>query len=553
MPYRLPFVVTLLVVAMIAARAIAADPGTSVNGCVQCHAEEQRGFNKSHAFAAHNCAACHAGNPASSTEDAAHDGLIAFPGDLATAGRACGSCHANRVSGVAGNLMQTGHGIVQKTRAVLDGSPADDTPANFQSLGHGVADSMLRKQCASCHLGQPKRTHVLDPTRDRGGGCLACHINDHPADAHPALTSRVEDGRCFGCHSRSGRISLSYAGFAEIPSPENAGERPALRLADGRAVERLPADVHYLAGMSCIDCHTSVGLMADADGASHQREAVDIACDDCHGNRNPRAALEDWPQELAAMKKHLPFDAGAASRFLTTRKHGTPLWHIELREDGAWLHTKNTGRVLHIPEPSPVQHAGDDAHERLACTACHSQWAPQCHGCHMEYDPGGQQWDHIERAVTPGRWSDRFWHADNGLPALGVNDRGRVEVFVPGMIMTVAHPAWQEAKFLRRFAPLSPHTSGKSRSCASCHRSSKALGLGEGRVVSDGNGLSFSPRHELLQDGLPADAWTNGDNCRGGSAPVAGQRPFNPTEMKRILGAELPAEDQPNAEDGSGG
>ena len=206
MPCRSPIVVVLLIVAMPSGHAIDGDPSGSVNGCVQCHAGEQRGFNTAHAFLAGNCAACHAGNPASSTEDAAHEGLIAFPGDLATVERACGGCHANRVSGVAGNLMQTGHGIVLKTRAVLDYSPDDDRRANFQSLGHSVADSMLRKQCASCHLGQPKSAHALDPTRDRGGGCLACHVNAYPDDAHPALTSRVEDGRCFGCHSRSGRI-----------------------------------------------------------------------------------------------------------------------------------------------------------------------------------------------------------------------------------------------------------------------------------------------------------------------------------------------------------
>ena len=468
----------------------------------------------------------------------AHEDLIVFPGDLANAARACGTCHAGRVEGVAGNLMHTGHGIVWKTRAVIDGAAAGG-PANFQSLGESVADSMLRKQCASCHLGQPKSAHALDPTRDRGGGCLACHVNAYPDDAHPALTSRVEDGRCFGCHSRSGRISLSYAGLAEVPPPEDPDERPALRLADGRALERLPADVHYRAGMSCIDCHTSVGLMADAGDARHQREAVDIECDDCHGNENPRLAMSDWPRELAGMKKHVPFVADARTRFLTTERHGTPLWHVELRDDGAWLHTKNTDRVLRIPDPSPAQHAADSAHERLNCTACHSQWAPQCHGCHMEYDPGGEQWDHIDRAVTPGRWSDRFWHADNGLPALGINDRGRIEVFVPGMIMTVAHPAWEQTKFLRRFAPLSPHTTGRSRSCASCHRSSKALGLGEGSVVSEDGGLSFSPRHELLQDGLPADAWTNADNSPGGEAPIAGQRPFNPAEMMRILGAGI--------------
>ena len=539
---RLPLLLALFIVTLPSARADAGDPATGVNGCIQCHAAEQSGFIAAHAFAPADCVACHAGDPASSTEDGAHAGLIAFPGNLATADRACGGCHANRVAGVMGNLMQTGHGIVHKTRAVLDDAAGAGDPADFQSLRHSVADSMLRKQCASCHLGQPKRRHALDVTHDRGGGCLACHINDYPDDAHPVLTTQVEDGRCFGCHSRSGRISLSYAGLAETVPPADPGERPELRLADGRPVERLSADVHYLAGMSCIDCHTSVGLMADAGEANHQREAVDIACTDCHGGGGSRITMQDWPPELSGMKKHVPFAASATTLFLATEKHGTPIWNVELRDDGAWLHTKNTGRVLRIPEPAPRQHGRDPSHERLTCAACHSQWAPQCYGCHMDFDPDGEQWDHIDKAVTPGRWTDRFWHAENGLPALGVNEWNEVEPFVPGMIMTVAHPAWDTAKFVRRFAPLSPHTTGASRSCESCHRSSRALGLGTGDIAGDGHGVSFSPRHDLLQDGLPADAWTNTDNSRGGSTPMPGQRPFNPAEMQRILDADIDAD-----------
>jgi hypothetical protein len=92
------------------------------------------------------------------------------------------------------------------------------------------------------------------------------------------------------------------------------------------------------------------------------------------------------------------------------------------------------------------------------------------------------------------------------------------------MIMTVDHPARDAATFVRQFAPLSPHTTGASRSCESCHRSGKTLGLGDG---------------DALQDGLPADAWTNRDNSLGGQAPLPGQRPFTPAEMRSILEADL--------------
>jgi hypothetical protein len=439
--------------------------------------------------------------------------------------------------------MHTGHGVVRTTRSVVDHDTAHDGPANFQSLGDSVADSMLRKQCASCHIGQPKTSHSLDVTFDRGGGCIACHINSYPEQGHPELTTRVEDGRCFGCHSRSGRISLSYTGLAEADPPDDSAAAGALMLADRRPVERLAPDVHYLAGMSCIDCHTSVGLMGDAGDAGQQRQAVDIECTDCHGNRNPTIDSGHWPAELTSMRKHLRFDADKATRFLTTENRGTPLWHIQLQDNAALLHAKNTGRQLLVPTPNPNRIGHDPQHERLTCAACHSQWAPQCFGCHMHYDADGEQWDHVERTQTAGRWSDRRWGVSNTLPVLGVNDRGEIEAFVPGMIMTVDHPSFEKTKFVRRFAPLSPHTVGTARSCASCHRSGTALGLGQGELIRDDRGVSYRPDQKLLPDGLPADAWTSIDSSPGNQATAAGPRPLGRDEIMKILEADLSADE----------
>lgn len=462
----------LLAIASMSACAPDDTPSTA-NACVSCHENQRSGFSAAHAFATDACTVCHGGDATSRDEAAAHAGLIAFPGNMANAERACGSCHADRVASVSGSLMNTGRGMVHTTRQAIDGPDAHHGDGTLATLGHSVADSMLRKQCASCHLGHPKTVHAVSATNSRGGGCLACHIAEHPEDAHPALTADVSDARCFGCHSRSGRISLSYVGLAEADEAE-------LRLADGRTVERLSPDAHYLAGMRCTDCHDADDVMGHAGSAIHQREAVSAACTDCH-------------------------------------------------------------------EP----HEHDDVHERLTCSACHSQWAPQCFGCHMEYDESGEQWDHIEQKTTAGSWSDRRWDVRNTLPALGVNADGRIEAFVPGMIMTVAHPSWDAERFVRMFAPLSPHTTGKSRSCESCHRSSAALGLGQGEISLQAGELRFKSSRELLDDGLPADAWTNVDNTRGGRAPFPGQRPFNADEMKRILGADLQQDSAPAGGRGS--
>lgn len=443
------------------------------NGCAACHEQQRSGFSAGHAFAAADCTLCHAGDAGATEEAKAHDGLIAFPGNLGNAERACGACHADRVASVRDSLMHTARGMVHTTRTLIDGDPGPEHTQNLQSLGHTVADSMLRKQCASCHLGQEKTAHRVDVTRGRGGGCLACHIAAYPVEAHPALSADVSDARCFGCHSRSGRISLSYAGLAEV-------DHPGLRLADGRTIERMPADVHYLAGMRCTACHTADDVMGAAGEAVHQRDAVSAACTDCH-------------------------------------------------------------------EP----HREDARHARLTCAACHSQWAPQCFGCHMEYDEHGEQWDHVERRVTSGRWSDERWDVRNTLPPLGVNADGRIEAFVPGMIMSIAHPAWDADKFVRVFAPLSPHTTGKSRSCASCHRSSEALGLGRGRLHLEDGKLGFVPAGERLHDGLPADAWTDIGNTLGGRTPIPGQRPLNEREMKRVFSAEIQQDSAPGGGSGS--
>ena len=451
-----------LLFSLVIAACSASDPPALVdNTCIDCHAVHSSGFVEGHAFAEENCTICHAGVATAADEASAHAGLIAFPGDIANAEAACGNCHADRVASVTGSLMNTGRGIVHTTRLVIDGHADHAGDGTLATLGDTVADSMLRKQCASCHLGHPKTVHAVNETTSRGGGCLACHIAEHPQEGHPALTSEVSDARCFGCHSRSGRISLSYAGLAEVDESD-------LRLADGRTVARMPGDVHHAAGMRCKDCHNADDVMGHAGSAIHQREAVAANCTDCH----------------------------------------------ETHED-------------------------DPDHARLTCATCHSQWAPQCFGCHMEFDEDAEQWDHIEQMATPGRWSDRRWDVRNTLPALGVNADGRIDVFVPGMIMTVAHPSWDQERFVRLFAPLSPHTTGPSRSCESCHRSSEALGLGAGILTAEHGALQFTPAGKLLEDGLPADAWTDIGNTLGARTSRPGARPLTKQEKERVFGVVL--------------
>lgn len=537
----------LLLAACVCLPAPAADPLPIGDGeeCVACHASKTSGFSPAHAFGGARCALCHKGNPRTRDQADAHAGLIAFPGNPENAREICGPCHAQQVDAVQNGFMHTGKGIVQLTRRVLGEDPGEHRSATLGGLGSSPADSLLRKLCAGCHLGQAKKTRHLDSSR-RGGGCLACHIESYPPNGHPMLTVDIDDARCFGCHSRSARAALNYRGLAEVEEREwQLPNASALsRLQDGRLVRKKAQDVHHAAGMGCTDCHTGPGLMASAVGLEHARDAVDIECNDCHHNRGRRVRLRDWPERHAWYRSRIPFPADDTQPFLVTRRGGTPLWHIELRGDDLFLHTKTTGRALRIPPYRDDSHEPASAHARLTCSACHSQWAPQCYGCHVQFVPNGRQWDHQSGKVTPGRWRESRWSVRNDLPPLGVRYDGQIAPFVPGMIMTVETGNSDEPLFRRLFASIEPHTSGRARTCAECHESSVALGLGRGTLASDGEHWRFVAEEAPLIDGLPSDAWTDLTGTVSGQALREGGRPLNPTEMRRILDATRDKEPQ---------
>ena len=508
-------------------------------GCLACHSQKVRGFVPGHSFGPDRCESCHRGDPGATSQAEAHSGLVVFPGDLATADSTCGACHAEQVRSVRSGPMATGRQMVSVTRFAFGerASPSEGHDG-LDALGHTPADSLLRKLCASCHLGQEKEAHEHDVVADRGGGCAACHVNSYPSSDHPALTRRVEDGRCFGCHSRSSRIALSYAGLAEVLPGGTQKASQLARLGDGRLLRRLPADIHHRAGMACIDCHTGPGLMGGVESSDPGGTSVDIGCEDCHANPNSRIARARLPAALTP--ETLPFEGVPDQPFLTTAQ-GTPLWHLEVRPQGSLLHLKTRPGVLPIPALDPEHHPDAD-HERLACTACHSTWAPQCNGCHLSFDSEARQWDHLAQGFSRGRWMERRWGFRQHAPTLGVDGRGRIVPFVPGMILRLEHPDWETARFRRLFAPLAPHTTGAARSCTSCHASPPALGLGSGKLSREGGEWAFDPQGPPLEDGLPADAWTALDGGASGSATREGARALSRAEILRILEAPTGAE-----------
>lgn len=189
--------------------------------------------------------------------------------------------------------------------------------------------------------------------------------------------------------------------------------------ADGR--DDTPPDVHYEAGMGCIDCHGSYDLhggdVAAAEDTIHSRmeQSVAIRCETCHGaadayaNVQPGADYADVPRDLAVdaqgnQLKHVYRDTNG-DFWLRSRLTGD-LHYVPQTLDTVFDNGKNNP-ISGLPVYSPMASYAmgrDDGNPatgigprqasgglsgfthatNVSCTACHASWTNSCVGCHLE-------------------------------------------------------------------------------------------------------------------------------------------------------------------------
>lgn len=532
-------VADLVVLVLLLATAGCNSPSGSHIGpgqCQTCHVGE-KGFSPFHAVEVIGCASCHLGNPEATTLEDGHNGMIVVPGNLDTAAQTCGAsgCHPEWVERVQGSLMATGRGIVAVDRWAFGESESPDGHEGFADLGQSPADTHLRQLCMSCHLGTPKTEPGPLTELSRGGGCLACHLSYPDTTNHAQLTMDVPDSRCEGCHSRSGRISLNAAGWHETTRSTAEAEAGMRVLADGRVLSRQPADVHHVAGMACVDCHTAYEVMGDGNLYTHQEQATEVSCITCH-EALPDVPWSDIPsadQKLVLMRTGIPTGKRQYARSEISGRAITNVFSDSTLR--VFLQSRLGTEVREILRPPAT--CALEQHERVSCQSCHSSWVPQCLGCHTQQ-------------TEDGEWVELIDEFRADPPILGVrtfrDPDGRIEPFTPGMIMTLAvdpvpaHSSPSEwtgkGVFKRLYAPAVPHTTARSgRTCMSCHLDPLALGFGRGTLkLTDEGAWTFSPQFADLKDGLPADAWIEFPSGPGESTR-SDARPLNPLELDRIM------------------
>lgn len=530
--------------------------------CISCHTQVT-GMGEVHS--AIGCATCHFGNSNATGLEEAHEGMVTIPGNASNMEKACGICHSEAVSNIQASMMSTNNGIVAVNKYIFGELETPDGFEHMSDIGFSAADEHLRNLCSRCHLGYEKEHAGPVDELTRGGGCNACHLN-YSSDGkrahlsylkdnrnlpqiHPSLDLNISNNHCFGCHSRSGRISTNYEGYHEtlLNKDEMKGVEGCRTLQDDRVFKYISEDVHHTKGLLCIDCHTYADVMGDGKQYAHEEDAVKISCEDCHEEEKNTMHKD----ELDAINKRIYKSRNYSHpNMLVTEIDNVPLLNTLIREDGKAILIGKKDNKEHVLSNLSSSCSREFGHQDLSCASCHNAWAPQCIGCHVDFDKEAEGYDLLTRKYKQGSWIEYAGEFLVGPPTMAVSEKDgyrEIQSAIPGMIFTLDQSGFEgksasDTTFHRLFAPASPHTTSVvGRDCKSCHNNPVALGYGRGKmefiVDTEKPHWTFEPAYaNLPQDGLPSDAWIGFLKEAGPkSSTRLTFRAFSVIEQQRVL------------------
>ncbi len=435
----------------------------------------------------------------------------------------------------------------------------------------GVSGSQRRGDfrgtgCSSCHVPYSLEGFYEgnDPTIDKdepGHPLTHQMVGTRKSQViHNGVTwSGINTETCRSCHNRGKRVGSSYTGLMEFPygSPFTAegGKQPSLH---GKQYTEIEDDLHHQAqsragnpqsGLLCQDCHTSIEMHGDGNIPGTTLAQVEIECSDCHGTPSQypwELALgygEEFGNKLSKKPRGLAQTVPDFMRLATVypvedgyllSARGNPLGNVVKQGDQVILHSAG-GSDFEVPVLKKINRddtwktatarvakmAVSKHMETMECYACHSNWAPQCYGCHVtvDYSKGKTDGDWVANVsavgsngltpdaqlgtkglTSPGKVSESRSYLRWETPILGINGEGRVTPLMPGcqVITTVIdkdgntvvqNKIWDSPEGPGiDHSPVQPHTAGRvSRSCESCHANPKTLGYGieDGKFMDD--------------------------------------------------------------------
>ena len=404
--------------------------------------------NLFHEQVAFTCGNCHLGSAGANNRY----------GDFRSSG--CTACHMRYA--LDGRDNSTDPNINKLEPANVDNIQAPERPHVDRHLIKSVSRTLQTGEtvpgiddytCAGCHQGSNRTVMQfwgirLDQNQD-------LFFNNQYPTAPVSYTNTANDTRLFdpvvNNNTFNGRNARQY-----ILTEDYDG--------DGR--DDTPPDVHYAAGMGCIDCHGSHdlhgGSVTDPNNEriySRQEQSVAIQCEDCHGT------VENYATTAVGA------DYNGALTDLVTDREGNLLRHVRRASTGEYyLTSRLTGNVHYVPQirdvvvPSTKTNPltgevifnekasyamgtdnGDSSDggigpkqtgipsngfshmDNMSCVSCHASWTNNCIGCHLkgEYDNG--QFSNItgERIIFNEANADFVYQSPVPFQ-LGVDTHGKI-------------------------------------------------------------------------------------------------------------------------------
>lgn len=298
--------------------------------CTTCHS---LAHDTNHSM---KCTECHRGIEDSEEKERAHQGLVSSPAHPDRMAQNCGKCHEPIVSQItfsqhfalnnSVNLMRQAFGAEDQLDSFID-TPIVTEPANTVEL----VDNLLRQRCFKCH---PFDSGQKYPNTVHGQGCAACHFDKLTGnDEKHHLFSSPNDERCLSCHYGNyvgadyyGRFEHDFNHEYRTPYTTRAEHfRPY-----GVEYRELSRDIHQIAGLLCIDCHSGNELMMGAEP---------VQCSFCH---DPEKLEEKLPDRV-------------------------------LRDGDSFTFTSQSGAKHNLPILQHSAHYNEI--EKISCQGCHAQWS----------------------------------------------------------------------------------------------------------------------------------------------------------------------------------
>jgi len=435
-----------------------------------------------------------------------------------------------------------------------------------------IADDLLRRSCSQCHIDSAPPKNEF-----RSQGCAACHFQysedglykgkdptiSTSEPGHPSfhkMRSTTPTKTCLTCHKRF----VLQLGSEKKNNIALGPDLPGFGI--------VKPDVHFAAGFDCIDCHTQFDIMGDNNLYSRQHQAVEVRCETCHGDGvSPptMAKITTKEDRVIRLSKHYPGWSNNVGDQMALSGKNRKMANVKAQKKKIVTIGKISGETYVIPKARNSRaHRFPPHRSKLACTACHSQWTAQCDGCHATLDQSLQK----SGNSSGSQWNPARFEFKVKEPVLMVGPEGKVMPSQPspGRTLTVldskgkplqvidnsgdAIGKYNEWKFTNPHGysgsnlayAMDPHsTQKKARTCASCHLSPTALGLGAGDLEIGKQARGREDKmHPLVQNAkvtkdsdFPPSAIGSprGEPLAGFSQE--GARPFSQKEIVRILRA----------------